>query len=197
MVNGGLRSFNVFSSSDIYCSNLTDGQSDYGFYFRGTCIKNDGIRCNNITNAGIDGLHLWANGSQNTLIGTQTNVGNKWLGSYGSFGAYNASMDQGAITFSRFFMPANNTPTWPTGIGQTVEWFTPFGGNPVNCLATCPLPIDVDPDEHQDQERAGYADDGILSDGDIVTTQGGHSGDGFNYMAQQRLYERLTTVWGR
>ncbi len=191
VVNGGQRGFNVFSSNDTYCSNLTDGQSDYGFYFRGACIKNDGIRCNNITNAGIDGLHLWSNGSQSTQIGTQTNVGNKWLGSYGNFGAYNASIDQGAIQFSRFLMPANQIPTWSTGIGQTVDWFTNFGGNPTNCLATCPLPIDIDPDEHQDQERAGYADDGILSGGDIVTAQGGHSGDGFNYMAQQRLYERL------
>ncbi len=191
VVNGGMRGFSVFNSTDTYCSNLTDGQSEYGFYFRGVCIKPNGIRCNNIRDAGTDGLRLWADGTISTNIGTQTNVGNKWLGSYGNFGAFNGSVDQNAIQESRFYMPANQIPTWSTGLGNFVTWFDNFPGTSVNCLATCPLAVDIDPDEHQDQERAGYTDDGVLSNGDIVTAQGGHSGDGFNYMAQQRLYERL------
>lgn len=192
-VNGGLKGYSAFNSTDTYCSNKSQDQSDFGFYFWGMCIKNNALRCNNINNAADDGLNLWANLNNVTKIGTQINGGNKWLGMYGGWGAYNsAATNAQDILDSQFRIPANQIPTWSTGLGQSVAWFLGVPVTPPNCLVACPLVVDTDEDEYPTGgEGGGYGGQGDLDNADITTAQNGHYGAGFNWMARQRLYERL------
>ena len=186
--------FDVENSTDRFCSNYTDGQSAQGWYFLGACTPSKLI-CNQIGSA-LTGLSLWANNLDpvnplSTLIGAQVNHGNQWVANaYPLWGAYNASIDQIAISESRFSMPAAQIPTWSTGVGQNASWFSQFTGNAINCTLSCPVPYDLDEDFHPGGGGEGEGTAGPGSD-DAKTARGEHIGTGINWMSRQRLYERL------
>lgn len=195
-LTNGISGFNALNSTDRYCHNETIVQNTSGFYFQGACTPSR-ITCNLLgdptpssSNSG-NGLSLWADGSMSTLIGTQINQGNQWYGAYpNGWGAYNQSVDPDAIDKSAFVSPPIQIPTWSTGVGQNVAWFKPFIGDPLNCVTACPVLLDPEEDEGISGEGGGE-EQGLLGSDDAATARGEHAGTGINWMAQQRLYERL------
>jgi len=170
------------NSADDYCSNRTDGQNEYGFYFIDNCTPTN-IRCSDIGDA-FYGLYL---GNEETRIGLQPNRVNRWTGTYGSgFGAFHEGVDEALILDSRFTSNPTLIPTFNTAYtantGIPVDWFFPAPG-PTTCTAPC--------------NSAGFTAPGDVRRGDALgsddrkTALGGHGDAWFNWMAQQRLYRHL------
>jgi len=175
----GFGFINAFSDNP-YCCNTVDGLSDVGFTFDGPSTGTS------FTYSQIHGQPLGLLLTESADISPQSHARNRWFA--GNTGAFHESDDQNFIPLSRFISVPALIPPFATAADQPgmpgVPWFVPQAllPGPPQPLCNCPYP------QIGDLPR-------VTSEGDYLAAIGGYQlgqySDAYNWMTQQRLYERL------
>jgi hypothetical protein len=173
---------NAFSDNP-YCCNTVDGLSGNGFVFDGPSTGT-GFTYSQIKSAAM-GLLL----TESADISPQTHAKNRWF--TGNAGAFHASTLQPFILQSKFICEPALIPPFATAADipnmPGVPWFSPqaLPPGPVQPFCICPYP----------QGPGGGDVPRVTADGDYLAAIGGYQlgqySNAYNWMTQQRLYERL------
>ncbi|MBK9107081.1 MAG: hypothetical protein IPM92_01530 [Saprospiraceae bacterium] len=187
----GFHSFNAGNTR--YCCNYTVG-TDYGFNFIGNCRRTNGYGHNEIRGLSA-GLRL----SGSTMMGSQVDKGNFWLGTfptatYYEVGAVNNG-NQNDIRTSWFYVETCNATLWPPTIypsqscnNTSTNWFRLSDGSSAECSEDnlCDAEF-LGPDRELE-----FAD---IDEGDEFIARGqmadGDYGFSLDYEGRRQLLERL------
>jgi len=115
--SAGIAVNNSSNKTTMYCN--TADSTYRGFFFGGAC-PNTVLKGNEMTNH-FNGLYLNNGG---TYIGTQPNHGNKWNGTFGSFGAVNAAA-QPLWQLSAFTVSPLSGAAYNPVVSPSTGWFFP------------------------------------------------------------------------
>ncbi len=175
----GLGFTNAFSDNP-YCCNIVDGLSGNGFEFDGPSTGTS-FTYSQIKDAAM-GMRL----TESADISPQNHAKNRWFA--GNAGAFHASDDVQFIFQSLFTCEPALIPPFATAADQPgmpgVPWFVAQGlpPGPIQPLCLCPYP------QVPDLPR-------VTPQGDYPAAIGGYQlgqyTGAYNWMTQQRLYERL------
>ncbi len=151
--------------------------------------QNNGIRVNgacqplelegNIFNDHTYGLYL----SYNALIGEQTNNGNKWDGSYSSYGAYLTGINSASALSNQitYYDPSNSNPPTSNNDILNFGWFVGNEDNDFECSSYGCQPVVPSGTDPRFEDEIIALDDKI----------GTEYVDPSNYFADRFLFERL------
>ncbi len=185
--NGSLKGtavlgfINAFSDNP-YCCNSVDGLSSIGFTFDGPSTGTS------FKYSQIHGQPLGLLLTESADISPQTHGKNRWFA--GNGGAFHASDDDQFIFQSKFISEPALIPPFATAADipnmPGLQWFAPqaLPPGPVQPLCNCAYP-----------QGPGGDLPRVTPDGDSLAAisgyQVGQYTDSYNWMARQRLYERL------
>jgi hypothetical protein len=98
--------------------NIHASNSLYGFDFSMGCQMDENFKGNTMYNHGV-GLHV----NDNCIIGTQTHRGNKWSGTFGTWGAQNENTLSTNITDNPFYIHDLNSGSLYHPTANVAQWF--------------------------------------------------------------------------
>ncbi len=131
-----------------------------------------------------NGLGLFIDAS--AAIGTQTHRGNKWGGTFGSFGAMHGGSTQNEWNSSLFTVHTNTPPYRPTLPPGQGGWFAPdLGGSPSQVCPVCVPPTTPPP---CCDEQLVPNPDGEIANGTFTT---GTYNNEIGKLARRYLYRKL------